>query len=80
MNNVLLAKRKLSSLENITSKTLKDTKLFHEEFMLISIEVEHYCIFKEIIRLMECQRSDTEKDQLIKDGKRIRIYEMNKQS
>lgn len=48
--------------------------------MLFSIEVEHYCIFKEIIRLMECQRSDTEKDQLIKDGKRIRIYEMNKQS
>ena len=48
--------------------------------MLFSIEVEHYCIFKEIIRLMECQRSDTEKDQLIKDGKMIRIYEMNKQS
>lgn len=48
--------------------------------MLFSIEVEDYCIFKEIIRLMECQRSDTEKDQLIKDGKRIRIYEMNKQS
>lgn len=48
--------------------------------MLFSIEVEHYYIFKEIIRLMECQRSDTEKDQLIKDGKRIRIYEMNKQS
>lgn len=48
--------------------------------MLFSIEVEHCCIFKEIIRLMECQRSDTEKDQLIKDGKRIRIYEMNKQS
>ena len=52
-----------------------DTKINLEEFTLISNEVENNCTVKESTRIMETQRSDTLKDKLIENHKRLGLDE-----
>ena len=52
-----------------------DTKINLEEFTLISNEVENNCTVKESTRIMETQRSDTLKDKLIENHKRLELDE-----
>ena len=47
-------------------------------FMLIINEERNYQEFKERIRMMESQRSDTEKINLIEEGKKIGINKIIK--
>ena len=56
---VILARSKLNSIV-----------WFHEDFELIINEERNYWELKERIRMMESQRSDTEKINLIEEGKK----------
>ena len=50
----------------------------HEDFMAIINEEEICRELKENIRMMNCQRSDVEKINLIEEGKKIGINEVIK--
>ena len=65
---VMLARSKLNSIESKISEALINSELNHEDFMKISNE--EYREFKESIRMMNRQRSDTENINLIEKGKR----------
>ena len=61
----MLARSKLNSIESKISEAL------------ISNEISH---LKESIRIMNSQRSDTEKNNLIEEGKKIGINEVIKRN
>ena len=64
---VILAKSKLNSIESKISKALIDNEIIHEEL-------------KESIRMMNSQRSDFEKVNLIEEGKKIGLNEVIKRN
>ena len=64
---VILAKSKLNSIESKISKALIDNEIILEEL-------------KESIRMMNSQRSDFEKVNLIEEGKKIGINEVIKRN
>ena len=47
---------------------MKNNEISHEDFMTIILEERYYRELKEIIRIMNSQRSDTEKINLIEIG------------
>ena len=49
-------------------KLMKNNEISHEDFMTIILEERYYRELKEIIRIMNSQRSDTEKINLIEIG------------
>ena len=61
-------------------KLMKNNEISHEDFMTIILEERNYRELKEIIRIMNSQRSDTEKINLIEDGKEIGIDEIIKRN
>lgn len=63
---VLLARGKLNSVENIMSKTLTNFEISHEDFTSIMNEERNYREQKESIRMRKSQRSDIERNKLIK--------------
>ena len=66
----MLARSKLNSIEiKISESLLINNEISHEDFTTI-IGEEKNLELKEIIRLMKTQRSDTEKNNLIEEGKR----------
>ena len=67
---VMLAKRKLNSIESKTSEALIDNEISHEDFMTIINEENKYRELKERIKLMNTQRSDSEKINIIEEGKK----------
>ena len=67
---VMLARSKLNSIENKISKALMDNEISHEDFETIINEEKKYRELKESIRMMNSQRSDAEKFNLIKEGKK----------
>ena len=71
----MLARIKLNSIENKISKALTDNEISHEDFETIINEEKKYREFKEGIRMMNIQRSDAEKVNLIEEGKNIGINE-----
>ena len=75
---VMLARSKLNSIESKISEALINNEISHEDFMAISNEERNYQQLKENIRMMNSQRSDTEKINLIEEGKRIDIDEIIK--
>ena len=72
IKTVVLARSKLNSIE---SKTLINNEISHENFMPIITEERIYRELKERIRMMNSQRGDTEKINLIEEGKKIDIDE-----
>ena len=75
---VMLARNKLNSTQSKISEALKNNKISHEDFMIIIKEEKKYRELKESIRMMNNQRSDTEKNNLIEKGEKIGINEVNK--
>ena len=67
----MLARSKLNSIENKISKALIDNDISHEDFEIVINEEKKYQELKESIRMMNNQRSDAEKVNLIKEGKKI---------
>ena len=73
---VMLARSKLNSIESKISKALMDNEISHEDFETIINEEKKYRELKESIRMMNSQRSDAEKLNLIEEGKKIGINEV----
>ena len=73
---VMLARSKLNSIESKISEALINNEISHEDFMIIINEEKKYRELKESIRMMNSQRSDTEKINLIEEGKKIGINEV----
>ena len=74
----MLARSKLNSIESKISEALINNEISHEDFMAISNEERNYQQLKENIRMMNSQRSDTEKINLIEEDKKIGIDEVMK--
>ena len=68
---VMLARSKLNSIESKISEALINNEISHEDFMTIINEENKYRELKESIRMMNNQRSDVEKINLIEEGKRL---------
>ena len=62
---VMLARTKLNSIERKITEALINNEISHEDFMAIINEQKKYQESKETIRMMNSQRSDTEKINLI---------------
>ena len=77
---VLVAKRKLNSIENIISKALKEIEISHEDFTTITNEERNCRKSKGSSRMIKSQRSNIDRDKLIKDGIRMEIDEIIKQN
>ena len=77
---VMLARSKLNSIESKISEALKNNEIKHEDFTTIIDEEKKYRELKESIRMMNSQRSDAERINLIEEGKKIGINEVIKQN
>ena len=66
---VMLDRIKLNSIESKISEALINNEISHEDFMLILNEQTKYRELKESIRMMNSQRSDVEKINLIEKAK-----------
>ena len=64
----MLARSKLNSIEIKISEALINSEISHEDFITIINEEKKYRELKESIRMMNSQRSDTEKNNLIEEG------------
>ena len=71
----MLARSKLNSIENKISKALTDNEISHEDFETIINEEKKYWELKESIRMLNIQKSDAKKVNLIEEGKKIGINE-----
>ena len=69
---IMLVRDKLNSIESKISEALISNEISHEDFMIIINEERNYRELKESIRMMNSQRSDTEKSNLIEEGKKNR--------
>ena len=67
----MLARNRLNSIESTISEALIDNEISYVDFKTIINEDRNYRELKESIRMMKSQRSDTEKNNLIQEGKRI---------
>ena len=76
----MLARNKLNSMERKISEALINNEISHEDFMVIINEEKTYLELKESIRMMNSQRSDTEKNYLIEEGKKRGINEVTKRN
>ena len=72
----MLARSKLNSVESKISEALINNEISHEDFMTIINEEKKYRELKERIRMMNSQRSDTEKNNLVEEGEKIGINEV----
>ena len=72
---VMLARSELNSIKKI-SKALMDNEISHEDFETIINEEKKYRELKESMRMMNSQKSDAEKVNLIEEGKTIGINEV----
>ena len=70
---VMLARSKLNTIEALISQALINNESSHEDSVTIINGEENYGELKENIRMMKSQRSDTEKNILIEEDKRIGI-------
>ena len=75
---VMLARSKLNSIESKIYEALINKEISHGDFITIISEERSYQELKRNIRMMNSQRSDTEKNYLIEEGKKIGIDEIIK--
>ena len=66
----MLARRKLNSIESKISEALINNEISCENFMTIINEKGNYRELKESVRMMNSRKSNTEKINLIKEGKK----------
>ena len=71
----MFARSKLNSTESKICEALVKNEISHEDFMTIINEERSYQELKESIRMINSQKSDTEKINLIGEGKKIGIDE-----
>ena len=76
----MLTRSKLKSIERKVSEALINNDIIHEDFMTILNQEKKYWELKESIRMMNSQRSDVEKINLIEKGKKIGINEVIKRN
>ena len=76
----MLAISKLNSIESKISEALINSGISHEDFTTIINEEKNYREFKESIRMIKTQWSDTEKNYLIEERKRKGIDEIIRQN
>ena len=76
----MLTRSKLNSIESKISKALTKNEISHEDFMTVINEERNYRKLKESIRMINSLRSDSEKTDLIEEGKNIGIDEVIKHS
>ena len=76
----MLAVSKLNSIESKISEALINSGISHEDFTTIINEEKNYREFKESIRMIKTQWSDTEKNYLIEERKRKGIDEIIRQN
>ena len=76
----MIARSKLNRIESKISEALINNEISHEDFMTIIIEEKKYRELKESIRMMNTQRSDSEKIKLIEEGKKVGINEAIKRN
>ena len=74
----MLARSKLNGIESKISEALINNEISHEDFVTIINEDKKYRELKESIRMMNSQRSDAEKINLIEEGKKIVLNEVIK--
>ena len=72
----MLSRSKLNSAESKISKALINNDISHKDFMTIINEEKNYRELKESIRMMNIQRIDTEKNNLIEDGKKQALMKL----
>ena len=72
---IMRARSKLNSIESEISEAIINNEISFEDFKTIINEEKNYPELKESIRMMKSQRSDTEKINLIEEGKKISIDE-----
>ena len=73
---VMLTRSKLNSIESKISEALMDNEISHEDFESNINEEKKYWELKQSIRIMNSQRIDVEKINLIEEGKEIGINEV----
>ena len=66
----MLARSKLNSIESRISEALINNEIIHDDFVVIIIGEKKYQELKESIRMMNNQRSDVQKINLIEEGKK----------
>ena len=76
----MLARSKLNSIESKISEALIKNEINHEDFTIIIDEEKKYRELKESIRMMNSQRSDAERINLIEEGKKIGVNEVIKRN
>ena len=67
---VMLARSKLNSIESRISEALINNEIIHDDFVVIINGEKKYQELKESIRMMNNQRSDVQKINLIEEGKK----------
>ena len=72
----MLARSKLNRIESKISESLIQSEVNYQDFMTITNEEKKYRKLKESVRTMNSQISDAEKNNLIKEGKKIGINEV----
>ena len=72
----MLSRSKLNSAESKISEALINNDISHKDFMTIINEEKNYRELKESIRMMNSQRVDTEKNNLIEDGKKQALMKL----
>ena len=77
---VMLARSKLNGIKSKISEALINNEISHEVFTAFINEEKNYRELKVNIRMMKSQRSDTEKNNLIEEDKRIGIDKIIKRS
>ena len=71
----MLARSKLNSIENKISKAFTDNEISHEDFETIINQEKKYRELRESIRMINIQRGDAAKVNLIEEGKKRGINE-----
>ena len=72
---VMLARSKWNSIESKIYEALINNEISHEDFMILINKEGNYREIKESIRMINSQRRDTEKINLIEESKKIGTYE-----
>ena len=76
----MLAISNLNSIESKISEALINNEISHEDFMTIINKEKKYRKLKENIRMMNTQRKDSKKINLIEEGKKIGINKVIKRN
>ena len=67
---IMMARSKLNSIESEISVRLINSEISHEEFMTFINEETEYQQLNKSFRIVNSQRSDTENNNLIEEGKK----------